>query len=314
VRKTIAEHVSKLSSHELPWEHVVLCSGAGSGLNLLLKTLLDPGDEVIVLSPYFLEYVFYVENYGGVLVEVPTDADFLPDVDVLASALTARTKAIIVNSPNNPTGVVYPRERLAALGDVLGRAERELGREIYMIYDEPYRHLVYDADVEVPWAYDFHPNSLVVTSYSKDLGLAGERIGYVAVGPACVPSQKIIGGMIFSLRALGFVNAPALMQHVVAEVQDARVDLTLYRRNRDLLVAALREMGYVMPDPAGAFYLFPASPLPDEIEFAARLREERILVVPGRGFGTMGHFRISYSVETEVCERALPGFERALRG
>ena len=314
VREAIARRVSERCGREVPASRIVLCSGAGAGLNLLLKTLLDPGDEVIVLAPYFLEYVYYVENYGGVLVEVPTDASFLPDVEAIAAAIGDRTKAILVNSPNNPTGVVYPRERLAALGAVLGDIERASGREIYLIFDEPYRHLVYDEGVEVPWAYDFHRNAIVVTSHSKDLGLAGERIGWVAVGPECEPGDQVVAGMIFALRALGFVNAPALMQHVVPAVQDACVDLSIYRRNRDLLAPALREMGYELQTPAGAFYLFPKSPLADEVEFTRRLRDERVLVVPGRGFGTPGHFRISYAVELGVCERALPGFERAIRG
>jgi aspartate aminotransferase len=311
VRCAIADHLASAGAGRIPADHVVMCTGAGCGCNVVLQTLLDPEDEVIVLAPYFLEYEHYLANYDARMVVVPTDTEFLPDVDAIAAAITPRTKAVLVDSPNNPTGVVYPRDRLEALGAVLASAERALGHEIYLLSDEPYRHLVYEPDVEVPWMWEVHPNSIVVTSHSKDLGLAGERIGYVIVGPECADAESIVGGMIFALRALGFVNAPALMQRVVARIQDARVDLTLYRTNREVLVSELRRIGYEFPEPRGAFYLFPRSPLEDELEFVARLREERILVVPGRGFGTPGHFRISYAVDPDVCQRALPGFARA---
>ncbi|MCP3861075.1 MAG: aminotransferase class I/II-fold pyridoxal phosphate-dependent enzyme, partial [Phycisphaeraceae bacterium] len=253
-------------------------------------------DEVIVQVPFFLEYEHYIANYGGKMVRVPTGDGFVPDVEAIRAAITPRTKVVLVDSPNNPTGVIYPRPLLEALGKVMVEKEREYGHEIYLLSDEPYRNLVYD-DVEVPWMFDFHDNAIVVMSHSKDLGLAGERIGYVAVGPKCEPAPKIVGGLIFAMRSLGFVNAPALMQRVVARIQDASVDLSTYRTNRDVLAAELRRIGYEFPDPQGAFFIFPKSPIENELEFIGRLREERILVVPGRGFGAPGYFRVSFAVD-----------------
>jgi aspartate aminotransferase len=312
VRHAVAEHVSSLCDRQIPAENVVLCAGAGSGCNILFQTLLDPADEVIVLTPYFLEYEHYLANYDATMVPVPTDSEFLPDIDRISSAVTPRTKFILIDSPNNPTGVVYPRARLEQLGAMLAEKEREYGHEIYLVSDEPYRQIVFD-DLEVPWIFDVHDNSIVVTSHSKDLGLAGERIGYVVVGPQCVPAKGIVDGMIFALRALGFVNAPALMQRVVGRIQAARIDLSTYATNREILTTELRRIGYEFPDPQGAFYLFPKVPDGDDLAFVERLSQERVLVVPGRGFGAAGYFRISYAVDPEVCQRAIPGFARAFR-
>ena len=312
-REAVAAAIRDQGAGEIPTENLVLCSGAGCGCNLALMTLLDPGDEVIVQVPFFLEYEHYIANYGGKMVCVPTGDGFVPDVEAIRAAITPRTKVVLVDSPNNPTGVIYPRSLLEALGKVMAEKEREYGHEIYLLSDEPYRNLVYD-DVEVPWMFDVHDNAIVVMSHSKDLGLAGERIGYVAVGPKCEPAGKIVGGMIFAMRSLGFVNAPALMQRVVSRIQDASVDLSVYRTNRDVLAGELRRIGYEFPDPQGAFFIFPKSPTEDELEFIGRLREERILVVPGRGFGAPGYFRLSFAVDPQVVQKALPGFARAFHG
>jgi aspartate aminotransferase len=221
-------------------------------------------------------------------------------------------EAVIINSPNNPTGVVYPEEKLAELGRMLAKKEQEYGREIYLISDEPYRRIVYNG-FPVPWIFHHYKNSVVVTSHSKDLNLAGERIGYVALGPEATPGNELFRGMVFTQRALGMVCAPALMQRAVSKLQGITIDVEEYRRKRDLLCTELTRMGYDLIEPRGAFYLFPKAPGGDDVQFVNRLVEERILTVPGVGFGRPGHFRISYAVDDEIVERALPGFERAIR-
>lgn len=292
-------------------EHVVMTCGAAGGLNILLRSLLDPGDEVILLSPFFPEYTFYIENQGAVAVTVPTDADFQPDLDAIAAAVTERTRAIIVNSPNNPTGVVYRADRVRELGALVDRIAAERGVPLFLIADEPYRRLVY---TEAPLA--SIPQScrhgIVVTSFSKDLGLAGERIGYVLLHPNYEHSASLFAALAIATRTLGFVNAPAFMQRVLRHCDDLSVDVERYRANRDLIANGLRDAGYTMPAPDGAFFLFPAVPGGDDVDFCRRLRERKVLTVPGRGFGTPGHIRISYAVPTSVIEGALPHFAEAL--
>jgi aspartate aminotransferase len=286
--------------------------GAAGGLNVVLKTLLDPGDEVIIFSPYFVEYLFYVENHQGVGRVVPTDAQFNLDLEALAEALSPRTKAVLINAPNNPTGVVYPVETIAALGDLLRQKQTEFGTDIYLISDEPYKKLLYDG-VIYPEVYSYYNNSLVVTSHAKDLALPGERLGYIAANPACTDMQELQDGFSFANRTLGFVNAPALMQHVITSLQGVTIDMGQYERKRALLCDNLEAMGYQFVRPQGAFYLFPQSPIPADVDFVKVLQEERILTVPGSGFGTPGYFRIAYCVEDQTIAGAMEGFRKVAK-
>jgi len=311
-RAVIAERLTRDTGIPFGVPHVLMCCGAGGGLNVVLKTLLDPGDEVMVFSPYFPEYLFYVDNAGGKPVVVPTDEKFELDLEAIERAWTPRTKVVLYNSPNNPSGVVYSRESLRELGDLLRRKEGEVGHPIYLVADDPYRKIVFDG-VEPTPVFQVHPNSLQVYSHSKDLGLAGERIGFVAVSPKASGPDDVVAGLTFSNRILGFINAPALMQHVVRELQDVTVDVEDYERKRDRMYRALREMGYDVVRPDGAFYFFPKTPLEDDVEFVRKLQEKLVLTVPGRGFGRPGYIRISYCVEMKTIETALPIFEQVAR-
>ncbi|MEZ6196994.1 MAG: pyridoxal phosphate-dependent aminotransferase [Planctomycetota bacterium] len=291
---------------------VVMTCGAAGGLNIFFRSILDPGDEIILLSPYFPEYLFYVENHGGKVVVVPTDGEFQPDLDAIEAAVTERTRAIVINSPNNPTGVVYRAELVEELGRRVDRIADERGAPLFLVSDEPYRRLIY-TDARQPSALAACRHGIVCTSFSKDLGLAGERIGYVLLNPRYARRGDLFGALAIATRTLGFVNAPAFMQRVLPRCGDLSVDLGKYRANRDLIVDGLREAGYEMPSPDGAFFVFPAVPGGDDVAFCHLLRERRVLTVPGRGFGTPGHIRISYAVEPRVIERALPRFAEALQ-
>jgi aspartate aminotransferase len=311
-RDRVAAKLARDTGLEFTREQIVMTCGAGGGLNVVLKTLLDAGDRVLIFSPYFVEYIFYVDSHGGVPVKVATDAKFDIDLEAFEKAMNSWVKVVLVNSPNNPTGVVYPESTLKKMGEIIRKKEEEYDKEIYLVSDEPYRRLVYD-DVKVPWIFDAHKNSIVVTSYSKDLGLGGERIGFAAIGPEADPRDKLFQGFTFANRVLGFINAPALMQRAVAECLDSSVDMNEYRRKRDLLCGPLREMGWEFAMPQGAFYLFPKSLVDDDVLFIRHLQQENILAVPGTGFGTPGHFRLSFSVEDRVIERSLPHFEKVMR-
>ncbi len=291
---------------------VIMTCGAAGALNIALKALLDPGDEVLTPVPCFVEYGFYADNHGGVLTTAPSRPDFQLDLDALSAALTPRTKVVLINSPNNPTGAVYSSASLAALGECLARKSREFNRTIYLVSDEPYRKVVFDG-ISVPSLFTAYPESLIATSYSKDISIPGERIGFVAVNPRAAYRRPLIAGMALANRILGFVNAPALMQRAVARLQGERTDIAAYQRKRDLLCDAFTAMGYEFVKPAGTFYLFPRAPIADDVEFAQALKAERILVVPGSGFHAPGYFRIAFCVSDDTITRALPGFERALR-
>jgi aspartate aminotransferase len=282
--------------------------GAGAALNTVLKAILDPGDEVITVAPFFAEYVFYAENHGGRLVPVPSRADLTPDVAKVEAAITPRTRAILVNSPNNPSGVIYPRSTFVELEGVLARA----GRPIVLISDEPYKSLVFDGVVppEVP---TLVTRAITATSWSKSLAIPGERIGYLALSPRMPEAAQLFEACTFTSRVLGYVNAPALWQWVVAEVGDQVIDVAPYREKRDLMYEGLTRIGYRCVKPQGAFYVFPATPIPDDVAFVRLLAEEGVLTVPGSGFGAPGHIRISLTVDRETVVRALPGFERAFR-
>jgi aspartate aminotransferase len=307
VREAVARHVSDEQGVEVPSGNIVMTCGAAGAANVIFKTILDPGDEVMVSRPYFGEYEFYVDNNQGILVPVATDEDFRLDLDAIERALTPKTRAFIVNSPNNPTGRVYSPDALASLGALLETHSRKSGRTVYLVSDEPYRRIVYDGAV-VPPVLTAYRDTILVSSYSKELSIAGERIGFLAVSPAIAGAERLIKGLVLVNRILGFVNAPALMQRAIAELQGVCVDLSLYRRNRSLLVSELSGAGFTVPIPDGAFYLFPRSPVPDE-DFVLELLDHRVIAVPGSGFGCPGYFRLAFCVAPEVVDGALPVFE-----
>ena len=291
---------------------IIMTCGAAGALNVVLKTVLNPGDEVVVFAPFFVEYLNYVDNHGGVSKIVPADELFLPRLDILEKTITAKTKAVIINSPNNPTGVVYGQGYLRQLGQVLQKKEAQFGTQIFLISDEAYRKIIYDG-LTYPPVWSHHRHSIVVTSHSKDLALPGERIGYIAVHPECTDKPALIDGLIYCNRILGFVNAPALMQHLVRQLQAVTVSVAEYQRKRDFLFERLADMGYSMVKPQGAFYMFPKSPLEDDVAFVRELQQFRVLTVPGQGFGTPGHFRISYCVDDRTLEGSLDGFRKVAK-
>jgi aspartate aminotransferase len=310
-REAVSAYLCKEHCISLASEHIIATCGAAGALNIILKALLDPGDEVLVPAPYFVEYGFYADNHGGVLKTVPTDEDFTLNLEAIENAVGERTKIVLVNSPNNPTGQIYSQATIQALGEVLTRKCRQYGRTIYLVSDEPYRKIVFDG-YDVPCIFEHYANSIIATSYSKDLSIPGERIGFAAVHPGADQVKEVVGALTLANRILGFVNAPGLMQRLIVELQGICVDVEVYRRKRDRFVSGLKAAGYELVTPPGAFYLFPRSPLADDVKFVMLLQEENILVVPGSGFGGPGHFRIAYCVDDRVIERALPGFERAM--
>lgn len=310
-RTAVADYLSDEHGIELFGEHIVMTCGAGGALNVVLKTILDPGDEVIVPVPYFVEYNFYIDNFNGVCKLVPTAGDFSLDLGAIETAVSEKTKAVLINSPNNPTGRVYDEKTIRGLGLLLEKKSKYLGKEVYLISDEPYSKIVYDG-IKVPSILQAYRNSIIVTSYSKDLSIPGERLGFIAVNPGLTPAQELANGLIFSNRTLGFVNAPATMQRVVQHLQGISVDVTVYKRKRDRLCSMLGDLGYSFSKPEGAFYLFPKAPIED-VAFVKELQEERILCVPGSGFGCPGFFRMAYCVDDRVIEGSAPGFAKLAR-
>ncbi len=308
VRQKIAAYLSNLYAKNFTASDIIMTVGAGGALNVVFKTFFDHDDEVILLSPYFTEYDFYLDNHMAIPVVVGTKPDFGLDPEIISNAITDRTRAVLINSPNNPTGRVYTEKELIELADVLMYHSNRLGRPILLISDEPYRKIVYDGIIP-PDIFDIYQELIVVTSFSKDLSLAGERIGYIAVHHDITDKDEIMAGMIFSNRVLGYVNAPALMQRAVSYLLDETVDVSIYQRKRDLLYNSLVSFGYEIVRPQGAFYLFPKTPV-DDVEFVNALRNENILTVPGSGFGGPMYFRIAYCVPDRTIEMSLPGFER----
>jgi aspartate aminotransferase len=307
-RKAIAEYLADESGLPFEEKHIVMTVGAAGGLNIVFKSILDEGDEVVVPSPYFMEFKFYIENCGGEIRLAETNEDFSLDLKKIENAIGERTKAVLVNTPNNPTGAVYDKKSLQEVGELLRRKSRQLQKTLYLITDEAYRRIVYDG-VELPIIFNYYPHTIRVTSHSKDLSLPGERIGYVAVSPDCEDSHGLISALVFANRILGFVNAPALMQRLVAPLQRNSVKVRDYEEKRDLLYNSLKGYGYDVVKPQGAFYIFPKALIEDDVAFVKDLQSKRILTVPGRGFGKPGYFRISYAVEKKVIEGALPGFK-----
>jgi len=306
-RAAVAAYLSRDQGVELTASHVVMTCGAGGALNVIFKTILDPGEEVITPRPYFPEYYAYVDNHGGVLKLVASSADFDLDLEAIDEAVNPRTRAVLINTPNNPTGRVYSRDKLEALGELLARRSENFGRPIFLVSDEPYRRIVFDG-MRVPPVMQTYTYTLFASSYSKELSLAGERIGYVAANPAIPDIGLLMDGLVIANRILGFVNAPALMQRVVARLQGVGVDVSLYQRNRDVLCRGLEEAGYQLFRPQGAFYLFPRSPIEDDVAFCREMLEHLVLVVPGSGFGLSGYFRMAFCVPPEVVDGALPIF------
>ena len=309
-RAAVAEQLSLETGIKFAMNDIVMTCGAAGALNVVLKTILNQGDEVIIFAPYFVEYINYVDNHGGVVRVLSTDEQFMPKLDVLEATIGAKTKAVIINSPNNPTGVVYSENLLHRLGETLHKKEAQCGTQIFLISDEAYRKIIYDG-LKYPSPLHHHRQSIIVTSHSKDLALPGERIGYIAIHPDCSQRKELVDGFIFCNRTLGYVNAPALMQHIVRHLQPITVSVAEYQRKRDFLYEHLTEVGYSVIKPQGAFYMFPKSPLEDDVAFVRELQQLKVLTVPGRGFGSPGYFRISYCVDDGTLEGSLAGFRKA---
>lgn len=309
VREIMAKKVSKEQGINVSTNEIIMTCGAAGALNIIFKTILDPGDEVIFPSPFFVEYFFYVENHQGKPIPVRTQEDFSLDLQALERAITPKTKAVLINSPNNPTGQVYTSSEIEGLANLLKEKGKLYGKTIYLVSDEPYRNLIFDK-VEVPSIFKYYSESFVAYSFSKELSLAGERIGFVAVHPEMSARAKILDGLILANRILGFVNAPALAQRIVAECAFARVAVEIYKKRRDLLCSMLEEGGLEFVKPKGSFFMFPKVPM-DDVKFCEILKEELILAVPGRGFGVPNHIRLAFCVSEDVILKMRPNFLRA---
>ncbi|HEV2446195.1 MAG TPA: pyridoxal phosphate-dependent aminotransferase [Candidatus Sulfopaludibacter sp.] len=303
VRAVIARMLAGRTGSPFTTDDIIMTNGAAGAINTVLKSILDPGDEVLVLNPYFPEYRFYIENHGGRVVLVETDEHFQPDVAAIAAALTPRTKALILNSPNNPTGALYS-------ADILRELNGAIREPVLVISDEPYRPLTYDG-VEPPEILRCVERAVMTWSWSKAMAIPGERIGYLAIPPRLPEAAALRNACTFANRILGYINAPAIWQWVVGEAPDVTVDVRQYQEKRDLLCGALLAMGYDAPRPQGSFYVFPKTPIADDVAFIRLLQEEGILAVPGSGFGRGGYMRLSLTIPRETIERSLAGFERA---
>lgn len=308
VREAIAASINKKEGTALTGRNIIMTVGAAGGLNVILKSLLNPGEEVAVFAPFFGEYRSYTENYDGVLKVVPPNTDtFQPNLDAFETILSPKTKAVIVNSPNNPTGVIYSEETIISLADILRKKQQEFGTDIYLISDEPYRELVY-TDAKVPYLTKYYDNTIVGYSFSKSLSLPGERIGYLVIPSEAADFEDLLNAASVATRVLGFVNAPSLQQKVVAKCLEERTDLSYYARNRETLYNGLKELGFSCILPEGAFYLFMKSPVPDEKAFCAAAKKYNLLLVPGSSFGCPGFVRIAYCIAYETITASLPKF------
>jgi aspartate aminotransferase len=310
VRQAVADYLSGLHAVKLTPDLIIMTVGAAGALNDAFNAILNPGEEILVPSPYFIGYDHYAFVADAAIKTAPTDGDFHLDTAAIESAITAKTRVMLINSPNNPTGAIYSAEELAELGRVLEAASQKFGKRIYLVADEPYRKIVYDA--EVPSVFQAYPHSIIVSSYSKELSLAGERIGFLAVSPDA-EDAAMVSGAAAVINTMLCVNAPSLLQHAVARLQGITVDVSIYRRRRDLLCRGLSEIGYQFHVPEGAFYLFPRSPIDDDVRFTRILKEELILAVPGVGFAGPGYFRLSYAVPDATITGSMAGFKRALQ-
>lgn len=309
VREKVASVLGKQTGLGFTADDIIMTVGAAGAVNVIFKALLNPGDEVVVPAPYFVEYDFYADNHGGAVKQVPTNDDFSLDLEAIEGAISEKTAAVMINSPNNPTGAVYSRDALAGLAQIMEKASARVGRTIYLVSDEPYRRIVFDG-VEAPQVFDIYPHSIVATSFSKDLSLAGERMGFVAAHPELADRKLVLGAMVLANRILGYVNAPGLMQRVVSEIMEDSADLSQYAAKRELICQVLDQAGFEFTKPQGAFYAFPKSPIPDDVEFVKQAQEENLLLVPGSGFRGPGHFRIAFCCDDAVIERSAPAFKR----
>ena len=310
-RNAVARKLSKESASKLGPEDIVMTVGAAGALNVILHSILDPDDEVVIFKPFFPEYQFYVDNHQGVSVFCDYNENFEPSMESFKSLINKKTKAIILNSPNNPTGITYSANTIHKIVNLVKEYEKKLSSEIYIISDEPYRYLEYENN-EQPFITTIFERGIIATSFSKDLSLAGERIGYLAINPENQNKETLISALNFSNRTLGFVNAPAIAQRLVENSINSLSNLEIYKSKRDLMFNNLKSFGYEIVKPTGGFYLFPKSPI-DDIEFCNLLKKEKILVVPGSGFGAPNFFRISYSVKDEVIDKSLKGFEKVIK-
>ena len=310
-RKKVAEFLSATTNHNFNLNNILMTGGAGGALNVALKSILDPGDEVIFFTPFFPEYFFYTDNHSGVSKIIDSDDNFIPDLKSLDSNINSKTKAVIINSPNNPSGIVYDDDFYKEFSEILKKHETLLNREIFVISDEPYRRIIFD-DLDCPNILDFHDNTIVASSFSKDLAIPGERIGYLGISPNIKNTEILMDGLVFANRVLGFVNAPAFMQRAISNILFNTVNIEEYLLRRNFLCDELGKLGYEFIIPKGAFYLFPKSPLDDDISFTKLLKENNVLVVPGSGFGKKGYFRISFCVDWDSIKGSISGFEKAI--
>jgi aspartate aminotransferase len=311
-REAVAAYIRKDQAVNIAKEQVIMTCGAAGALNVALKVILDPNDEVIVPSPFFMEYRFYIDNANGKMILVSTREDFSLDVEAIKQAITEKTKVVLLNSPNNPTGKVYDAASLSLLAEVLEEKNREFGHTIYLMADEPYREIVFDG-IKVPSILGAYPHSISASSYSKTLSIPGERIGYLAINPEISDYKELMDGLMLYNRVLGFVNAPALMQRIIMRMQGIHVDIEQYRRKRDLLCDGLMSCGYNITKPDATFYLFTKAPIEDDVEFVRALQKRRILAVPGRGFGGPGYIRIAFCVDDATITNAMDGFADTIK-
>jgi aspartate aminotransferase len=310
VREAIANYTNEKSGSNVAKENIVMTCGAAGGLNIVFKTLLNPGDEVITFAPYFAEYRNYASNFDAELVVVPPNIEtFQPNTAAFADAISEKTKIVLVNSPNNPTGIIYSDENIRIITAILEAKQKEYGHSIFLISDEPYRELVYDG-IKVPYLLSYYKNTIIGYSYSKSLSLPGERIGYLVVHPEIEAFKDVMASLNVANRILGFVNAPSLFQRVVAKTLGAEVDVSLYQKNRDLLFEHVRKIGFTVMKPQGAFYLFMKAPIEDDLKFCADAKAFNLLMVPGSAFGCPGYVRIAYCISYDRVVNSLPAFEK----
>ncbi|HDP99603.1 MAG TPA: pyridoxal phosphate-dependent aminotransferase [bacterium] len=303
VREKIADSLSNRQILDTKPEHIVMSCGAGGGINVILRTLLDQGDEVVVLAPFFSEYQFYIRNHHGKVVVAETDHNFNISIKNLEKKISNKTRAIILNSPNNPSGRIYDEATLQQFVELLNHKQNKFNEEIYIISDEPYREIVYNQK-SVPSVTKMYDNSFLVYSWSKSLAIPGDRIGYIAMNSKMKHAKKIVDGLIFCTRILGFINAPAIMQLAVAELLETTVDVDYYERKKNYLYQKLSKAGYDVVEPEGTFYIFPKIPESDDLTFVERAKEKKVLIVPGMGFGRKGYFRISFCTDDRTIQKA----------
>ena len=310
VRAAISTFLNEKNDLTLSKDNIVMTCGAAGGLNIILKSILNPGDEVISFTPYFGEYSNYVQNFDGKLITSPTNTEtFEPDLEALSKIITNKTKALIINNPNNPTGVIYSKEAIQALADLLNEKQKELNTTIYLISDEPYREIVYD-EAQVPCLLKYYNNTFIGYSYSKSLSLPGERIGYVVISTLMDDFEEMTSALNIANRILGFVNAPSLFQRVIGKTLGSEVDVNIYKKNRDLLYNHLISLGFTCVMPQGAFYLFPKTPIEDDKKFCEDAKRFNLLLVPGSAFGCPGHVRLAYCISYEKIQNSLQSFDK----